>query len=143
MKIWVDAQLSPAIAPWIQENFGIETLALRDVGLRDAEDVEIFVAARRAQVVVMSKDSDFVDLINQRGSPPQIIGRHDLLAQIIERWNNSHTPDSIILYGHRRMGKTSIIQNLEGSAPKGSLLVYLDLAGATATSEKVGDFLLP
>jgi predicted nuclease of predicted toxin-antitoxin system len=38
MKIWIDAHLSPAIAIWITNNFGITALALRDVGLRDAED---------------------------------------------------------------------------------------------------------
>ncbi len=70
MKIWVDAQLSPAIAPWIQETFGIESVSVRDVGLRDAEDLEIFVAAHIALAIVMSKDSEFVDLVNQRGTPP-------------------------------------------------------------------------
>ena len=44
MTIWVDAHLSPAIATWIT-TFGITALALRDVGLRDAEDPEIFEAA--------------------------------------------------------------------------------------------------
>lgn len=51
MKIWVDAQLSPAIAPWIKDTFGIEAFAVRDIGLRDAEDVEIFIAARNEQVL--------------------------------------------------------------------------------------------
>jgi DNA-binding transcriptional ArsR family regulator len=40
------------------------------------------------------------------------------------------------------MGKTSIVQNLAAYAPAGSLLVYLDLAGATATVEQMGDLLL-
>ena len=31
MTIWVDAQLSPAIATWIGENFGIEARAARDL----------------------------------------------------------------------------------------------------------------
>jgi predicted nuclease of predicted toxin-antitoxin system len=38
MTIWVDAHLSPAIATWITNTFGIEAIALRDLGLRDAED---------------------------------------------------------------------------------------------------------
>ena len=46
MTIWVDAHLSPAIAAWITSTFGIEAIALRDLGLRDAEDPEIFEAAR-------------------------------------------------------------------------------------------------
>jgi predicted nuclease of predicted toxin-antitoxin system len=73
MIIWVDAHLSPAIATWITTNFDVMALALRDVGLRDAEDPEIFAAAKTAEVIVLTKDSDFVDLVNRLGSPPQII----------------------------------------------------------------------
>jgi predicted nuclease of predicted toxin-antitoxin system len=73
MTIWIDAQLSPAIAPWIATTFGVQAVALRDLGLRDAIDHEIFMAARRAQVIVMTKDSDFVQLLDQYGAPPQVI----------------------------------------------------------------------
>ena len=59
MIIWLDAQLPPALAPWIHANFGIEARALRDVGLRDGTDREIFCAARVAGAIVMTKDSDF------------------------------------------------------------------------------------
>ncbi len=73
MTIWVDAHLSPAIATWITNNFGITALALRDIGLRDAEDPDIFEAAKVQGVIFMTKDSDFVDLVTRLGSPPQII----------------------------------------------------------------------
>ena len=59
MTIWVDAHLSPAIATWITITFGITALALRDVGLRDAEDPKIFEAARARGVIFITKDSDF------------------------------------------------------------------------------------
>ncbi|MEH2376644.1 DUF5615 family PIN-like protein [Nostoc sp.] len=62
MTIWVDAYLSPAIATWITITFGITALALRDVGLRDAEDPEIFEAARARGVIFITKDSDFADI---------------------------------------------------------------------------------
>lgn len=71
--IWIDAHLSPAIATWITNTFGITALALRDLGLRDAEDPEIFEAAKTQGVIFMTKDSDFVDLVERLGSPPQII----------------------------------------------------------------------
>ncbi|MEH1800894.1 MAG: DUF5615 family PIN-like protein [Nostoc sp.] len=58
MTIWIDAHLSPAIATWITITFGITALALRDVGLRDAEDAEIFEAARARGVIFITKDSD-------------------------------------------------------------------------------------
>lgn len=73
MIIWIDAHLSPAIAVWITSTFGITAIALRDLGLRDAEDHEIFEAAKAEGVVLMTKDSDFVDLTNRFGAPPKII----------------------------------------------------------------------
>jgi predicted nuclease of predicted toxin-antitoxin system len=71
--IWIDAHLSPAIATWITDTFGVTALALRDLGLRDAEDPEIFEAAKAQGVIFMTKDSDFVDLVERLDSPPQII----------------------------------------------------------------------
>ena len=52
---------------------GIEAFAVRDLGLRDAKDQEIFLAAREAGAIVMTKDSDFVAILDQLGSPPQIV----------------------------------------------------------------------
>lgn len=73
MTIWIDAQLSPAIAAWINQNFAINAVAVRDLDLRDAEDEEIFLAAKKANAVVMTKDSDFLLLLDRFGTPPQII----------------------------------------------------------------------
>jgi predicted nuclease of predicted toxin-antitoxin system len=73
MTIWIDAQLSPAIAKWITESFPVQAIALRDLGLRDATDRQIFAAAQQAGAVVMTKDSDFVELVNRYGAPPQVI----------------------------------------------------------------------
>lgn len=73
MKIWIDAQLSPAIAGWIQQYFGVEYTALRDLGLRDATDKEIFFAAKDEDVIVMTKDRDFLNLLDQYGTPPKVI----------------------------------------------------------------------
>ena len=65
MIIWVDAQLSPALARWISETFSVQAQAVRDLGLRDAKDPEIFRAARQEGIVVLSKDSDFVGLVER------------------------------------------------------------------------------
>ena len=73
MIIWLDAHLSPGIAVWITGTFDIKAYALRDVGLRDAEDSEIFEAAKDQEAIIITKDSDFVDLANRLGAPPQII----------------------------------------------------------------------
>ena len=73
MTIWIDAQLSPTLAPWITRTFGTSAFALRDLELRDATDREIFLAARAQSVIVMSKDADFVKLLDAFGPPPNII----------------------------------------------------------------------
>jgi len=73
MNIWIDAQLPPTLANWVTNTFSIETSALRDIGLRDSKDIEIFEAARTVNAVIMTKDSDFVDLVCRLGTPPQII----------------------------------------------------------------------
>ena len=73
MKIWLDAHLSPRLAHWLTETFDVTALAVRDAGLRDAEDEEIFFAARQSADVVLTKDSDFVELLGRHGVPPKII----------------------------------------------------------------------
>jgi predicted nuclease of predicted toxin-antitoxin system len=71
--IWVDAQLPPSLAGWLQEAFGVDAFSLRELELRDAEDIQIFDAARQSGAIVISKDSDFVDLVQRLGTPPQLL----------------------------------------------------------------------
>jgi hypothetical protein len=42
------------------------------------------------------------------------VGRDDILQRIEELWTQPDQISSIVLYGHRRMGKTSILRNLPG-----------------------------
>ena len=71
--IWIDAHLSPAIAIWVNSTFKIKAFSLRDIGLRDAEDLEIFEVAKAQEFIFMIKDSDFVDLVERLEAPPKII----------------------------------------------------------------------
>jgi predicted nuclease of predicted toxin-antitoxin system len=73
MTLWLDAHLSPRIARWISETFGFDAAPIRDLDLRGSEDDQIFFAARKAGVIVITKDSDFIDLLERHGSPPKII----------------------------------------------------------------------
>jgi predicted nuclease of predicted toxin-antitoxin system len=73
VKIWVDAQLSPVIAQWITSTYGVDAVAVRALRLRDARDRDIFLSAREASAVILTKDRDLVDLAIQLGSPPQIL----------------------------------------------------------------------
>ena len=73
MILWIDAQLSPDLATWLSSNFKVSAISLRDLGLRDATDHEIFLAARREGVTVVTKDSDFVHMLESFGAPPQVL----------------------------------------------------------------------
>jgi predicted nuclease of predicted toxin-antitoxin system len=74
MNIWIDAQISPAIAHWISSYFpNINAVAVRDLGLLYAKDQRIFLEARAANVVVMTKDADFVELLQRHGAPPKVL----------------------------------------------------------------------
>lgn len=73
MRIWIDAQLSPQIALWISDNFEFEAIAVCELGLRDAEDIEIFNSARDENAIVLTKDRDFLDLLGRFGPPPKVI----------------------------------------------------------------------
>ncbi len=92
--IWLDAHISPRLSLWIRENLGHEAEALRDLGLRDAEDESIFSHARSHNAIVMTKDSDFVDLLHRKGPPPQVIWlrcgntSEDRLKQILSQHLN-------------------------------------------------------
>jgi predicted nuclease of predicted toxin-antitoxin system len=71
--VWIDAQLAPALAPWLTETFGLEAYSARFLGLQAAKDPVIFAAARSAGVVVLTKDQDFVRLVERLGPPPQVV----------------------------------------------------------------------
>ena len=73
MIVWVDAQLSPHLASWINESLGVEASSIRDLGLLHAKDQDVFQSAGEAGAVVMTKDSDFLRLLERLGSPPQVL----------------------------------------------------------------------
>ena len=84
MTFWIDAHLSPLIAAWLTWTFAdVRAVPLRDLGLRDAEDEEIFQAAKAAGVVVLTKDADFRHLLDRFGPPPQVALAH--LRQHLQR----------------------------------------------------------
>ena len=72
MILWLDAQLSPALANSITKQFTpIQALPVRELGLRNADDREIFAQARSAGAVVMTKDRDFLHLLFEQGPLPR------------------------------------------------------------------------
>ena len=72
--VWIDAQLPPAVAVWLARGHAVTAKHVLDVGLVAADDSVIFDAARAGGAhVVVTKDEDFVRLLERRGPPPQIV----------------------------------------------------------------------
>ncbi|MEM7534147.1 MAG: hypothetical protein AAF639_18335 [Chloroflexota bacterium] len=76
-------------------------------------------------------------------TPPAFIGRGDILHAIAQSLKNNtvhDTPITIILYGHRCMGKTSMLYNLYDYVPADWLVVTLDLVYELETTKNLNDF---
>ena len=73
VTLGIDAQLSPALARWFHQALEVTAISVRDMHLRDATDRVIFRAAREANAVVLTKDDDFVRLVERPGPPPQVV----------------------------------------------------------------------
>ena len=60
MKFLIDAQLPPGLERTLREN-GSDAIAVREVGLRDASDHQIWRQALQEGLVIITKDEDFAD----------------------------------------------------------------------------------
>jgi predicted nuclease of predicted toxin-antitoxin system len=58
VRFLVDAQLPPAVAQWLREA-GHDAQAVREVGLREADDGDIWNHALETGAVIVTKDEDF------------------------------------------------------------------------------------
>jgi hypothetical protein len=54
------------------------------------------------------------------------VGRTDILRRIEELWM-AEKPPSLVIYGHRRMGKSSILLNLQGKLNKDTILIDFNM----------------
>ena len=70
--LWLDAHLSPKLVTTLSQCLGVEVCSLKYLGLRDADDRNIFAAARDAEAIIMTKDADFVQLLLAHGPPPRV-----------------------------------------------------------------------
>lgn len=62
MIFWLDAQIPPGLAGWMEETFGVKAMPVRDVCLKDAEDDHLFFAARQVANVLITKEGGFIHL---------------------------------------------------------------------------------
>jgi predicted nuclease of predicted toxin-antitoxin system len=73
MTLWLDEQLSPHLAPWIERHFDVVCVSIINLPVDRHDDLDIFMAAREAAAVIVSKDSDFIEHVDRLGPPPHFI----------------------------------------------------------------------
>ena len=91
MKLLLDENLSKRLVPFLQADYP-DTSQVVLLGLEQASDREIWQYAKQHDYVLVTKDSNYQDLSELYGSPPQVIllmlGNSDkarLLKVLIDR----------------------------------------------------------
>ncbi len=78
------------------------------------------------------------------GSPVEgklFSGREDICRGLKELWISGQNMQSVVLYGHRRMGKTSILRNIHKYLDNRVILVYTNLQILGAIQHGIGEVL--
>lgn len=72
---WIDANLPPKTADWLAEAFDVKAEHVFFMNFLSADDSEIFERAKNSKdnVIIITKDEDFIELIIKKKSPPKII----------------------------------------------------------------------
>jgi hypothetical protein len=80
------------------------------------------------------------------GDPVQgklFVGRKDIIRKLEELWvTKGNQLQSVVLYGHRRMGKTSILLNVANSLGSQVKVAYVNLLLVGDSSQGVGEVLM-
>jgi predicted nuclease of predicted toxin-antitoxin system len=92
MRLLFDQNLSPRL-PELLADIYADSVHIRDVGLRDATDSDIWEYARSNGFTLVSKDSDFQQRSLLRGSPPKFIWLRvgNCTVKVIERVLRKHS----------------------------------------------------
>lgn len=92
MKYIVDAQLPPRLAHALREA-GEDAVAVRELGLREAEDETIWAYALEHGAAIVTKDQDFADRYPGGGAFPVVVwlrvgntSNAALLAWLMPHW---------------------------------------------------------
>jgi predicted nuclease of predicted toxin-antitoxin system len=72
MLLLIDAQLPPQLAQWLRSS-GHQAEAVRDLGMRDAADDEIWAYASAKGCVIITKDEDFAEMAARLPDGPAVL----------------------------------------------------------------------
>ncbi|MBP0022029.1 MAG: AAA family ATPase, partial [Cyanobacteria bacterium SBLK] len=70
------------------------------------------------------------------------IGREDIMRELESYWIHAAKPHSVVLYGHRRMGKTSILRNVATCCGANLRVVYVNLQILGHVTQGIGEVLM-
>ncbi len=70
------------------------------------------------------------------------VGREDIIRRLREIWLNPNELQSVILYGHRRMGKTSILRNVVEQLADKIAVIHVNLLLLGSCSNGLADVLI-
>ena len=72
MKLLFDQNISYRIVKKIEKEYP-DSAQVKKLGLQDSTDLQIWDYARKNGYTIVTFDSDFMDMANLKGHPPQII----------------------------------------------------------------------
>lgn len=72
MRFVIDAQLPPSLASVLRRE-GHEAVAVRDIGLRDSPDSDIWARCVQTGEVIVSKDDDFARRVRDTTIGPAVV----------------------------------------------------------------------
>ena len=74
VELWLDMQLSPQFPPWITNSFSIKATSSYTLLFNTEKDEAIFLKAKEfGNIIILTKDKDFADLLERLLSPPKVI----------------------------------------------------------------------
>ncbi|WP_017715251.1 AAA family ATPase [Kamptonema formosum] len=71
-----------------------------------------------------------------------LFGRDDIMRKLEELWGAGNQLQSVLIFGHRRTGKTSILRSAGNSLGSGITVAYVNLLTVANTSQGVSDVLM-
>ncbi|MGQ0604686.1 MAG: hypothetical protein ACT4QE_23650, partial [Anaerolineales bacterium] len=134
--------------------FGLSEAEKQVPDLPGPDDFYIGLVVQNWRSLISSEQQELVALQAIHGIPNNYIvgpalrgqrgrlfkGREDIYNEVRRVWSNQQVKQSILFYGQRRMGKTSILLHMEANLGPTYLPLFLDLQTVAAVNH-VGAFL--
>ncbi len=105
MKLLFDHNLSPRLVKKLTDIFPSSS-HVNNLGLTQADDTELWIYAQSNDFVIVTKDSDYNELLTLRGFPPKIIWirRGNCSTSDIEAMLKIHFTEIQILFNNSSLG---------------------------------------